>query len=68
MHWLDNFDRHSERIDEIFGGVYGADAAIWKRRWRVFFLATAGLFGNSGGTVWGVSHYRLKRAAALGDA
>ena len=27
--------------------VYGADAALWMRRWRWFFLATAGLFGHA---------------------
>ena len=32
------------------------------RRWRWFFLATAGLFGYAGGSEWGVSHYRLKAA------
>ena len=63
MHWLDNFDRHTGAIDGILRDVYGADLAMWKRRWRVFFLATAGLFGDSGGSVWGVSHYRLKPAA-----
>jgi cyclopropane-fatty-acyl-phospholipid synthase len=30
------------------------------RRWRWFFLATAGLFGYDGGSEWGVSHYRMK--------
>jgi len=60
MDWLKNFDRNVEAIDDIFQGVYAADAALWKRRWRIFFLATAGLFGDSGGEVWGVSHYRLR--------
>ena len=67
MDWLANFDRQAPAIDRIFRGVYGADTAIWKRRWRVFFLATAGLFGDSGGSVWGVSHYRLKPAASRGN-
>ncbi len=40
----------------------GLDAGLWKRRWRLFFLAVAGLFGDSGGEVWGVSHYRLAPA------
>ena len=60
--WLANFDRNSAEIDGLMRQVYGADARVWKRRWRLFFLATAGLFGDSGGSVWGVSHYRLKAA------
>ena len=63
MDWLANFDRHAGEIDGILRDVYGDDVAMWKRRWRVFFLATAGLFGDSGGSVWGVSHYRLKPSA-----
>jgi cyclopropane-fatty-acyl-phospholipid synthase len=66
MDWLANFDRNEAAIGQIFRGVYGRDAVIWKRRWRVFFLATAGLFGDSAGSVWGVSHYRLRPAAAGG--
>ena len=46
----------------IMRQVYGRDAAVWTRRWRLFFLATAGLFGHAGGTEWGVSHYRLAPA------
>jgi cyclopropane-fatty-acyl-phospholipid synthase len=36
---------------------------LWRRRWRLFFLATSGLFGAIGGNEWGVSHYRLKPLA-----
>ena len=32
------------------------------RRWRLFFLATSGLFGYADGREWGVSHYRMKAA------
>jgi cyclopropane-fatty-acyl-phospholipid synthase len=60
--WLANFDRHEPEITGLMQGVYGAEARLWARRWRRFFLATAGLFGDSGGAVWGVSHYRLKVA------
>jgi cyclopropane-fatty-acyl-phospholipid synthase len=60
--WLANFDRHRDEIDRILRPVYGADTEVWKRRWRLFFLATAGLFGDRGGETWGVSHYRLKPA------
>jgi hypothetical protein len=41
---------------------HGGDTALWMRRWRWFFLATAGLFGYAGGSEWGVSHYRLRAA------
>lgn len=57
--WLGNFDRNSITIDGVLRQVYGRDAALWKRRWRLFFLATAGLFGAPEGE-WGVSHYRLR--------
>jgi cyclopropane-fatty-acyl-phospholipid synthase len=57
--WLANYDAHAEEIAEILRDVYGADAALWRRRWRLFFLATSGLFGYASGNAWGVSHYRL---------
>ncbi len=57
--WLANFDRNENAVMEVLREVYGADAGLWKRRWRVFFLATAGLFGHTGGAEWGVSHFRL---------
>ncbi|MGA0604171.1 SAM-dependent methyltransferase [Caulobacter sp. KR2-114] len=60
--WLANMDRNARAVDAALAGAYGPDAALWKRRWRLFFLATAGLFGDSQGQVWGVSHYRLKAA------
>ncbi|HUE18990.1 MAG TPA: hypothetical protein VMQ63_04385 [Stellaceae bacterium] len=55
--WLANFDRNRDAIRPILREVYGADAGLWLRRWRIFFLATAGLFGHEGGVDWGVSHY-----------
>ncbi len=61
--WLENFDRNRVAIDRILEGVYGADAGLWRRRWRLFFLATAGLFGHGRGEPWGVSHYRLRPVA-----
>ncbi len=62
LDWLANFDRNITAIEHTLRDVYGPDAGLWKRRWRLFFLATAGLFGDSGGSVWGVSHYRLRAA------
>jgi cyclopropane-fatty-acyl-phospholipid synthase len=62
LHWLELYDRNIGRIRPVLEQVYGADATLWHRRWRLFFLATAGLFGHRGGTEWGVSHYRLRAA------
>jgi cyclopropane-fatty-acyl-phospholipid synthase len=60
--WLRNFDDNADAVRRILAEVYGRDATLWLRRWRLFFLATEGLFGHADGTVWGVSHYRLKPA------
>jgi cyclopropane-fatty-acyl-phospholipid synthase len=61
--WLANFDANRAEIDAVLRETYGADAALWRKRWRLFFLATEGLFGDRNGEVWGVSHYRLRAPA-----
>ncbi len=58
--WLRNYDANTSEIAAILRQVYGQDASLWSRRWRLFFLATAGLFGAKGGTEWGISHYLLR--------
>jgi len=62
--WLANYDRNSAEISAILDKVYGKDARLWQRRWRLFFLATMGLFGHADGKEWGVSHYRLAPVAS----
>jgi cyclopropane-fatty-acyl-phospholipid synthase len=62
LDWLANFDAHHDEIESILRKVYGDDTNLWMRRWRWFFLATAGLFGYAGGSEWGVSHYRMRKA------
>ena len=57
--WLANYDANAEHICALLHGVYGTQAKLWHRRWRLFFLAVEGLFGYADGGVWGVSHYRL---------
>jgi len=59
MQWLENFDRRRAQIDPILRAVYGSEASVWRRRWRMFFLATAESFGFDQGRRWGLSHYRL---------
>jgi cyclopropane-fatty-acyl-phospholipid synthase len=63
LHWLENYDRHRGEIYQLLVETYGPDARLWRRRWRLFFLATAGLFGHDNGQEWGVSHYRLRPAS-----
>ncbi|MFN3514944.1 MAG: SAM-dependent methyltransferase [Phenylobacterium sp.] len=58
--WLSRFDANAAAIRPILEDVYGPNAELWRRRWRLFFLATEGLFGHAGGQEWGVSHYRLR--------
>jgi cyclopropane-fatty-acyl-phospholipid synthase len=60
--WLENFDRNADAIRSVLAAAYGPEARLWARRWRLFFLATAGLFGHGGGEPWAVSHYRLRAA------
>ena len=61
--WLERFDANRAEIDAVLRQVYGDDAKLWRRRWRLFYLATAGLFGHAGGEEWGVSHYLLRPVA-----
>jgi cyclopropane-fatty-acyl-phospholipid synthase len=60
--WLRNFDAARDEIERVLTPAYGERTKLWMRRWRWFFLATSGLFGHAGGSEWGVSHYRLRRA------
>jgi cyclopropane-fatty-acyl-phospholipid synthase len=60
--WLTRFDAHRDEVEATLRKVYGSDTGLWMRRWRWFFIATAGLFGYAGGSEWGVSHYRMKVA------
>ncbi len=61
-HWLENMDRHRERITELFAETYGADQALtWIVRWRLFFIAVAEFFGTDRGREWFVSHYLFRK-------
>ena len=60
--WLSRLDENGAEVRKIFRGAYGeADASLWFRRWRVFFLACAELWGTGNGQEWLISHYRFRR-------
>jgi cyclopropane-fatty-acyl-phospholipid synthase len=65
--WLANFDLRRDEIEEVLHHFYGSETSLWMRRWRWFFLATAGLFGYADGSEWGVSHYRMKAAGQFSE-
>jgi len=64
--WLRNLDRHRGEVLALFRDTYGADAARWFQRWRVFFLACAELFRWDEGREWSVSHQLLRPAGGRG--
>jgi cyclopropane-fatty-acyl-phospholipid synthase len=58
--WLANLDSQREKALEILrNGAGNASARVRLRRWRMFFLACAELFGARGGNEWLISHARL---------
>jgi cyclopropane-fatty-acyl-phospholipid synthase len=60
--WLANMDTARSEIDRLLSDTYGpGEVARWRARWRIFFMACAGLFRYRGGREWFVSHYRLAR-------
>lgn len=61
-HWLERMDANEATVRQTMREVYGSDGDLWYKRWRLFFLAVEGLFGHTDGEIWGVSHYRLKKA------
>ena len=61
--WLANMDERRAALLPLFQATYGADAAAWWMRWRLFFMSVAELFGHGGGQQWWVSHYLFERRA-----
>ena len=60
LDWLGQFRCASRRDRSHAAQGLRQRHRLWMRRWRWFFLATAGLFGYADGSEWGVSHYRMR--------
>ncbi|HKJ53652.1 MAG TPA: cyclopropane-fatty-acyl-phospholipid synthase family protein [Gammaproteobacteria bacterium] len=65
--WLERMDARKQSVMPILQQGYGAAAAQWWMRWRVFFMACAELFAYNDGQEWWVSHYLFERPAADGE-
>lgn len=69
--WLRNMDACKEEVLAALAEAHGpAGAKLWLRRWRIFFLACAELWGHDQGRQWLVGHYLLEKpleAEADGD-
>eukprot|EP00636_Phaeomonas_parva_P015447 CAMPEP_0118876946 /NCGR_PEP_ID=MMETSP1163-20130328/17428_1 /TAXON_ID=124430 /ORGANISM="Phaeomonas parva, Strain CCMP2877" /LENGTH=355 /DNA_ID=CAMNT_0006812607 /DNA_START=48 /DNA_END=1115 /DNA_ORIENTATION=- len=62
--WLENLDRNRDKLWPVLTSTYGAgNEQKWYVNWRLFFLATAELFGYDNGKHWVVSHYRFVKHA-----
>jgi cyclopropane-fatty-acyl-phospholipid synthase len=60
--WLANLDARRQDILPILDETYGKARTLrWYRRWRMFFMACAELWGYAHGQEWLVSHYRFKK-------
>jgi cyclopropane-fatty-acyl-phospholipid synthase len=62
--WLANLDANRESLLPVLAGTYGkAEAKKWSRRWRIFFMACAELWGYRCGSEWIVCHYLFEPRA-----
>jgi cyclopropane-fatty-acyl-phospholipid synthase len=59
--WRENIEAERATVMSVLTRAYGADAARWFHRWRLFFLACEELFGYRSGSEWLVGHYRFAR-------
>ena len=62
--WLENLDANAGEALAILRRTHGDGAAVQLRRWRMFYMACAELFGYAGGSEWRVAHYLFRRRDA----
>ncbi|MCA8960059.1 MAG: class I SAM-dependent methyltransferase [Planctomycetes bacterium] len=55
--WLANLDHRRAEVRRVMSRTHGdEDADRWVRRWRLFLMSCAELWGFAGGDEWWVSH------------
>ena len=60
--WLQNMDENAKQITPILAATYGENnTAMWRNRWRMFYMACAELFGYNNGQEWWVTHYLFEK-------
>jgi len=62
--WLEKLDERKPQVEKLFMDHYGESLGAARRRvqkWRMFFMASAELFGFDEGSEWGVGHYLLEK-------
>jgi len=60
--WLKNMDRHEDAITPHLAECYGEEnVALWRQRWRIFFMACSELFDYDDGQEWFVGHYLFRK-------
>lgn len=58
--WRRNLEAAPGELAGILSDAGERSAGLQVRRWRIFFLAVAEMFGYREGREWGISHYRLR--------
>src|SRR5437764_15376889 len=62
---LANMDARRAALMPLLEPTYGAEAAVWWMRWRLFFRSVAELFGYEDGQRWWAGHYLFEKRACV---
>lgn len=61
--WLKNMDKNKSEVLHVLKKIYADKYLVWYRRWRIFFMSCAELFGYNNGNEWLVGHYLFSNKA-----
>jgi cyclopropane-fatty-acyl-phospholipid synthase len=62
--WLDNLDRHRDKVMPLLESTYGRrQARLWFAYWRIFFMACEETFALDSGQAYFVGHYLFSKSA-----